>query len=318
MSRTNIIASDRSASLVRAVCRCDSYAKVASEILQPVADSLRATSAVFFQFSMQRGQPVSIEHMDQYGGFGQLIADYCSQLYRTDPLFLAESDRPITLREIARDTRHTRTNIDYQPYFSALNDGGIGDIIGVYHKGANLAGDCTLHLSFQREQKVGDFNREDLETLCALSPVLQAVLWRLACAEDVHNLDTALTAIAANQKMGFELVNHRSSSSHAWRHGESIVGDYEAGVDGVLVDAPGLASHMSFYAKDLHESVNLARFGLTQRELEIVRVLRAGHSNLSTAHKLDISVRTVENHIRSIFFKVGVNSRTQLLAKLSN
>jgi DNA-binding CsgD family transcriptional regulator len=55
---------------------------------------------------------------------------------------------------------------------------------------------------------------------------------------------------------------------------------------------------------------------LTKRELAIVGALRAGHSNGSMAHSMGISVRTVENHLRSIYAKATVNSRTQLLAKL--
>jgi DNA-binding CsgD family transcriptional regulator len=55
---------------------------------------------------------------------------------------------------------------------------------------------------------------------------------------------------------------------------------------------------------------------LTHREIEIVDALRAGHSNASMASSLGISIRTVENHLRSIYAKATVNSRTQLLAKL--
>jgi DNA-binding CsgD family transcriptional regulator/GAF domain-containing protein len=58
------------------------------------------------------------------------------------------------------------------------------------------------------------------------------------------------------------------------------------------------------------------KIALTQREIEIVDALRAGHSNASMAQSFGLSVRTVENHLRSIYAKATVNSRTQLLAKL--
>jgi DNA-binding NarL/FixJ family response regulator len=40
-----------------------------------------------------------------------------------------------------------------------------------------------------------------------------------------------------------------------------------------------------------------------------------GLSNKQIAATLDISVRTVENHMRSIFEKLGVTTRTRLAAK---
>jgi two-component system, NarL family, nitrate/nitrite response regulator NarL len=51
--------------------------------------------------------------------------------------------------------------------------------------------------------------------------------------------------------------------------------------------------------------------GLTTRELEIAQLLAKGASNKQIAKLLDISERTVKNHLRSIFGKMGVNSRVQ-------
>lgn len=56
--------------------------------------------------------------------------------------------------------------------------------------------------------------------------------------------------------------------------------------------------------------------GLTERETQVVEMLGAGLCNASIAGRLSISPRTVENHLRSIYGKLGVNSRTQLLSVL--
>lgn len=56
--------------------------------------------------------------------------------------------------------------------------------------------------------------------------------------------------------------------------------------------------------------------GLTDRETQVVEMLGAGLCNASIAGRLSISPRTVENHLRSIYGKLGVNSRTQLLSVL--
>jgi predicted ATPase/DNA-binding CsgD family transcriptional regulator len=54
--------------------------------------------------------------------------------------------------------------------------------------------------------------------------------------------------------------------------------------------------------------------GLTARELEVLRLLAAGHSNAQIAEALFISPRTVSTHLTSIFTKLGVGSRTEAVA----
>jgi DNA-binding NarL/FixJ family response regulator len=50
---------------------------------------------------------------------------------------------------------------------------------------------------------------------------------------------------------------------------------------------------------------------LTQRELEVLTLAAKGMSNKDIAEKLVISVRTVQAHLRSIFNKMGVGSRSE-------
>lgn len=50
---------------------------------------------------------------------------------------------------------------------------------------------------------------------------------------------------------------------------------------------------------------------LTARELDILRLIAAGHSNLAIAETLIIAVSTVKKHINNIFGKLAVESRTQ-------
>jgi two-component system, NarL family, nitrate/nitrite response regulator NarL len=53
-------------------------------------------------------------------------------------------------------------------------------------------------------------------------------------------------------------------------------------------------------------------FGLTRRELEILRTVVAGETNKIIAHRFSISENTVKRHITQIFDKVGVSNRTEL------
>ncbi|MEM6850698.1 MAG: LuxR C-terminal-related transcriptional regulator [Pseudomonadota bacterium] len=55
-----------------------------------------------------------------------------------------------------------------------------------------------------------------------------------------------------------------------------------------------------------------AALGLSRRETELALLVLDGLSNAEIASLLNISIRTVENHIHSIFNKAGVDSRMRL------
>ena len=54
---------------------------------------------------------------------------------------------------------------------------------------------------------------------------------------------------------------------------------------------------------------------LTDRELEILRLIAAGHSNQGIADTLVIAVSTAKRHINNIYGKLDVQSRTQALLR---
>ncbi len=51
--------------------------------------------------------------------------------------------------------------------------------------------------------------------------------------------------------------------------------------------------------------------GLTDREVEVLRLLAAGLSNRAIGERLYISTNTAANHVRSILIKTGATNRTQ-------
>jgi LuxR family maltose regulon positive regulatory protein len=53
---------------------------------------------------------------------------------------------------------------------------------------------------------------------------------------------------------------------------------------------------------------------LSERELEILRLISQGHSNKEIADSLVIAVSTVKSHINSLYGKLGTHRRTQAVA----
>jgi DNA-binding CsgD family transcriptional regulator len=57
--------------------------------------------------------------------------------------------------------------------------------------------------------------------------------------------------------------------------------------------------------------------GLTQRELDVIKLVGEGYTNQQIAGSLYVSIRTVETHLTHIFAKLGVTTRTGILKAIS-
>jgi DNA-binding NarL/FixJ family response regulator len=58
------------------------------------------------------------------------------------------------------------------------------------------------------------------------------------------------------------------------------------------------------------------RIQFTQRELQVISLLKEGQSNKQIALQLDICTRTVEYHLTRIYEKLEANSRAEAIIKL--
>lgn len=67
--------------------------------------------------------------------------------------------------------------------------------------------------------------------------------------------------------------------------------------------------------KSMRQRKNEEKVSLTDRELEILRALAQGNSNPAISEVMHLSLSTVKAHVRSIFQKLEVTSRTEAVVK---
>lgn len=58
------------------------------------------------------------------------------------------------------------------------------------------------------------------------------------------------------------------------------------------------------------------RYGLTHREIDVSRLVMKGMTNILIADELEVSTRTVENHLRAIYKKLDIHNRTSLASMM--
>jgi DNA-binding CsgD family transcriptional regulator len=58
--------------------------------------------------------------------------------------------------------------------------------------------------------------------------------------------------------------------------------------------------------------------GLSRRELEVLRLVAAGHTNREVADQLVVSVRTVDMHVRNILGKLSCRTRTEAAGRAAD
>lgn len=75
-----------------------------------------------------------------------------------------------------------------------------------------------------------------------------------------------------------------------------------------------LRLHQARTTRQQVEPTHHQHHNLSPREQEIVRLVARGHPNKTIAAILEISPWTVSTHIRRIFAKLGVNSRSEMVA----
>ena len=108
-----------------------------------------------------------------------------------------------------------------------------------------------------------------------------------------------------------------------FENSESIWRATEAGASGYVSKAAKVAEVMSairdvavgkaYFSQGLAEKLAQRRQqeSLSSRELAVLELVAAGHSNKEIVIALNVSPSTVKHHLQSVFSKLGVQDRTQ-------
>ena len=64
------------------------------------------------------------------------------------------------------------------------------------------------------------------------------------------------------------------------------------------------------------EPLRRGQYGLSDREIEVIKLVASGESNMAIGQKLFISVPTVKKHLHNVFEKMGIKTRYQLIHRL--
>jgi DNA-binding NarL/FixJ family response regulator len=95
---------------------------------------------------------------------------------------------------------------------------------------------------------------------------------------------------------------------------EQILSAIETCLQGGSPMTPGIAAKvLQLFKKHIPKKNNA--YDLTKREVEILEHLVEGFDNQQIADKLFISIQTVRNHIRHIYEKLQVHSKSQAVVK---
>jgi DNA-binding NarL/FixJ family response regulator len=95
-----------------------------------------------------------------------------------------------------------------------------------------------------------------------------------------------------------------------------IVRAIEAVADGEAIFAPSVALRIRNYFSSAGHADPLVPFPqLTDRERNVLDLIAEGRNNQSISQKLNVSVKTVRNHVSNIFTKLQVADRAEAIVR---
>lgn len=160
--------------------------------------------------------------------------------------------------------------------------------------------------------------RPDVVILDMLMPRLNGAEAARRIKKDLPEAGVLAFAAPGEDELVFELVRAGASGFLLNDSGGTEVADAVRAVfRGEAPIHPIIGKRMLSELSELSEAVRKKRIkrahldNLSEREVVVLKLLGGGRSNKEIAHELELSEKTVKNHIRNIFRKLNVRDRTQ-------
>jgi len=217
----------------------------------------------------------------------------------------------------------------------AFSDGEIAmaQMIAPYFSAANLR-TAALEKVDERDAIINCLAQDSLnQSILVLDHNLEPIFVSQSCYELLGDANRQLAPwLKTSLSLPRELLQHcmRFKSAHGLDNPEHspikfqmLIGAKHRPVNVILRAMTGNDNALRFMVCFENEKTQklpyerLEKHGLTPRQIDIAQLVGVGLTNSDIAGKLCISTRTVENHLRSIFEKAGVNNRTSLVYRLA-
>jgi DNA-binding NarL/FixJ family response regulator len=139
---------------------------------------------------------------------------------------------------------------------------------------------------------------EGIRRIKALAPSVQAIM--LTVFEDNETIFRAISAGASG-----------------YLHKSAPLNELIASLRSILVGGVPMNPHIARKILDMfaHRSTAKTDYGLTSREKEVLQFLVDGHPKKAIAARMFVSFHTIDTHLRNIYTKLEVNSRSGAIAK---
>jgi predicted ATPase/DNA-binding CsgD family transcriptional regulator len=160
-------------------------------------------------------------------------------------------------------------------------------------------------LRYQREHR---FTTETADSLDGLA-VVAAAVGHLDLAANLFGTAAGWRE-TYQQESWFPMPNDFQKSAASVRHRLGDRAWFEAYEAGKKLSSERVMRLAEEAVSDVEEELQRRSSGLTAREIDVLHLVADGLSNAEIAERLVLSQRTVHAHLRSIFDKLGVNSRT--------
>ncbi len=188
---------------------------------------------------------------------------------------------------------------------------GLGDAQRGQHDDAQACAQLkrSLHLAWEIGNHVAlTAGIEALAWLCVQAGQPERGALLLGAAHNLReNLQTPLAPVYqkgyARDLAALKLAIGPQAFSETWAEGRSLLLKQ-------VMAMPVAQVYIAATKTREHEPASTTPYNLTARELDVLRLLAEGHVDARIAQRLVVSPRTVNTHLRSIYAKLGVSTRS--------